>query len=653
MSYIHLDKEALVNLQYSLNREYLRANRHGCYASSTLVQCNTRKYHGLLVTQQPQIDHEWHVLLSTIDETIVENGQSFNLSLRRYQHGNYEPRGHKYIEDYNTEPIPKITYRVADSVLTKELILAQDENRIYIKYTLIESATAIDLVLRPFLAFRGRHSLAKANTYINKKFEACDNGNSWQLYENYDRLYLQLSKKQTFTAVPDWYYNVEYLEELERGYDFLEDLYAPGYFTISLKKGESVIFAAGSSEAKATGFSKKFTAEVAKRTPRKSFENCLINAAQQFIINKPDEANVIAGYPWFGVWGRDTFISLPGLTVATQDSELFEKVIQTQLKTLRDGLFHNTNNSYNSADAPLWFFWTLQNMNGSLADIFDASRTSLPAIWANYGEAMTHILTHFKNGTLYNIAMHENGLIWQGEEGKAVTWMDAVTDGKPITPRYGYAVEINALWYNAVQFALSCAKAANDLAFLADWHALPTRIEKSFNEVFWDDSRRTLADLATHSNRDFVVRPNMVFATSLPFSPISDEQKKAVLEKIKAELLTPRGLRSIAPTDPRYIGHYRGNQAARDAAYHNGTVWAWLTGHFVEGWLRLHGRSALAFAEKQYGQFENCMTEHGISTISEIFDGDPPHTPRGAISQAWSVAEVLRMGWLIEQYKVS
>ncbi len=653
MSYIHLDKEALVNLQYSMTREYIRANRHGCYASSTLIQCNTRKYHGLLVAQQPRIDHEWHVLLSNIDETILQHGQSFNLSLRRYQYGNYEPRGHKYIEDYNTEPIPKLTYRVADNILTKELILAQDENRIYIKYTLVEANKPIDLVLRPFLAFRGRHSLAKANTYVNKKYEPCDNGNSWQLYENYDRLFLQCSKKQAFTAVPDWYYNVEYLEELERGYEFLEDLYAPGYFTINLKKGESVIFAAGTSEAKVNGFSKKFASEVKKRTPRKSFENCLINAAQQFIIDKSEEANVIAGYPWFGVWGRDTFISLPGLTVATQDSALFEKVLQTQLRTLKDGLFHNTNGAYNSADAPLWFFWSLQNMNGSIADIFKHSDIGLPSIWQRYGKAMQHILYAFRKGTHYNIAMHENGLIWQGEDGVALTWMDAVINGQPVTPRQGFAVEINALWYNAIEFALSCAKAANDLTFINDWYQLPQKIASSFNEVFWDDARRTLADIATHSNRDFTVRPNMVFATSLPFSPINDEKKKLILDRIKAELLTPRGLRTIAPTDSRYIGHYSGNQVQRDTAYHNGTVWPWLSGHFIEGWLRLHGRSGLAFAEKQYAQFEACMTEHGISTISEIFDGDPPHTPRGAISQAWSVAEVLRMGWLIEQYKIS
>jgi predicted glycogen debranching enzyme len=675
MSYLHLDKSQLINLNYSLSREYLRANRNGAYASSTLVQCNTRKYHGLLVVPQPQIDHEWHVLLSNLDETIVQKGQSFNLALRRYQHGNYSPRGHKYIADFDVEPIPKVTYRIANAVLTKEMILMHNENRILVRYTLVDCTEPTTLQLRPFMAFRGRHSLAKANTYINKKYTTCENGATWQLYENYEALSLQISKKNDFTAVPDWYYNVEYTEELERGYDFLEDLYAPGFFEIQLKKGESIVFSAGTTPTNAKALNTIFDQEVAARTPRASFENCLINAAQQFVISSPPqsppkgeasagsheketlikvpssggdlgEAFIIAGFPWFGSWGRDTFLSLPGLTLATQNADLYEQVLATQIGLLKDGLFPNTAGVNNSADAPLWFFWSVQK----LQEMFRLQYNDA-IIWDKYGAAFRQILTAFRKGTHYNIGMHENGLIWQGADGFALTWMDAVTNGAPITPRTGHAVEINALWYNAVCYALQCAKAANDTAFANEWQDLPAHIAQNFVAVFWNDRLKYCNDFVNHDTANAAVRPNMVFATSLPFSPLSEEQKHGVLERIKSELVTPRGLRSLAPKNALYKGHYFGDQAKRDTAYHNGTVWAWLSGHFAEGYLRLYGKSGVHYIENLYKNFEGCMDEHCISTISEIFDGDPPHTPRGAISQAWSVAEVLRMGYLIETYK--
>lgn len=673
MSYLHLDKTQLTNLNYSLQREYVRANRTGAYASSTLVNCHTRKYHGLLVVQQPQIDHEWHVLLSNVDETIVQGGQSFNLALRRYQFGHYNPRGHKYIDDFSVEPIPKLTYRIADTVLSKEIILMQNENRILIRYTIEDAAAPVALQLRPFMAFRGRHSLAKANTYINKKYRVCDSGATWKLYDNYDALSLQISKRHEFTPVPDWYYGVEYTEELERGYDYLEDLFAPGVFEIALKKGESVVFSAGTTPTESKKLAAAFTQEVKGRTPRTSFENCLINAAQQFVsLSQPlpkeggsptlppprggetpllreglGEAFILAGYPWFGSWGRDTFLSLPGLTIATQDVALYETVLDTQIALLRDGLFPNTAGVDNSADAPLWFFWSVQK----LQEMFRFN-TSDAEIWLKYGAPMQEILNAYRNGTHYNIAMHENGLVWQGADGFALTWMDAVTDGKPVTQRAGFAVEINALWYNAVQYALACAKAANDVAFVENWAAMPSKIADSFVATFWDAQKNYCADYVNGDIKDLSVRPNMVFATSLPFSPLHEEQKHGVLTRIQSELVTPRGLRSLAPKNPLYKGHYFGNEAERNRSYHNGSVWAWLSGHFAEAYLKLYGKSGLHFIEKLYQNFEGCMIEHGISTISEIFDGDPPHTPRGSISQAWSVAEVLRMGYMVETAKV-
>ena len=513
---MHIEKEQLVNLAYSLQREYLATNALGSYAQSTLANCATRKYHGLLVVQQPQIDHEWHVLLHSIDETIVQKDYEFNLALRRYEGGNYEPRGHKYLVDFTSVPVPTFTYRVADCIIKKEIVLANDENRVLIRYTVLDAPQPLTLILRPFLSFRGRHGLSAANTYINKKYTACDNGATWQLYEKYDELHLQTSRKADYTPVPDWYYNVEYTREIERGYAATEDLFAPGAFEVSLKKGDVLVVAAGTTEAKSSNLKKQFEQALARfpkavDTPQAALQR----AANQFIIATPTEANIVAGYPWFGTWGRDTFVSTAGLLTATGQPELFDKIMATQLANLKDGLFHNTNGSYNSVDAPLWFVNAIQQRTREpFADLFREANLPFSAamMWEQYGAPIRHILDNFRQGTHYNIMMHENGLISQGADGIALTWMDAIDGNEAVTPRRGYAVEINALWYNAVCFALEAARAANDTDFVAAYAELPALIKASFVDQFWDNSRNYLADVVLDGHRDFAVRPNMVFA---------------------------------------------------------------------------------------------------------------------------------------------
>ena len=647
MSYIKFDRSQLVNLEYSLDRELLRANRAGSYASSTIINCNTRKYHGMLVAPQPGIDNENHVLLSCLDESVIQMDAEFNLGIHNYPGGIYNPKGHRYIVDFETEPIPRQTYKVGGVLLTKEMIFSSTEDRMIIKYTLEDAHSPTKLRLKPFLAFRNVHQLSHENIFADKKYEKVPNGIKVRMYQGYTDLFMQLSVKNEYTHVPTWYYNIEYRKEMERGYDFQEDLYVPGFFEVEIKKGESIYFHAGTKEINPVSLKRAYSAELLKRIPRNNFENCLINAAQQFIVKRGNKTEITAGFPWFGRWGRDTFIALPGLTLLTGEVKTCKAVIDTMIADLNGPLFPNvgsgSSSSYNSVDTSLWFFWALQQ--------YGEFSNSQKDIWPEYGKKMKLILDGYRKGTLYNIKMLENGLLYAGEPGKALTWMDAIVHGKPVTPRIGLAVEVNALWYNAIMFSLEVAKLAKDSAFISKWTKIAEQIPPAFLKTFWNEEKGFLADYVDGEYKDWSVRPNMIFAASLPFSPVDEEIRKQVLSVVKRELLTSRGLRTLTPKNPAYKGAYFGNQADRDLAYHQGTVWPWLLGHFAEGYLKLHGGSGLSFIKSLYKGFEPVMTEHGIGTISEIYEGDPPHIARGAISQAWSVAELLRINWLIKQYE--
>ncbi len=647
MSYINFDKNQLVNLEYSLSREIIRSNRAGSYASSTIINCNTRKYHGMLVTLQPGIDNENHVLLSSLDETIIQREADFNLSIHKYPGGVYNPKGHKYVTDFVTEPIPKLTYRVGGVVLTKEMIFTTSEDRMIIKYTLEDAHSSTKLRLRPFLAFRNVHRLSKQNIFVEKKYEKIGNGIKVRMYLGYTDLFLQISRTNDYTHVPEWYYNIEYQEEMERGYEYQEDLYVPGYFECEIAKGESIYFSAGISEINPSGIKRAYNLELKKRIPRNNFENCLFNSAHQFIVKKGSKVEIIAGFPWFGRWGRDTFISLPGLTLVTGEYKTCKSVIDSMIADLKGPLFPNLgsggNSAYNSVDASLWFFWALQQ--------YAEFTKTQDQIWKEYGKKMKLILEGYRAGTQFNIHMDENGLIYAGEPGKALTWMDAIVHGKPVTPRIGFAVEINALWYNAVCFSIEMAKLGGNKAFVKAWTPIRDRIPDAFIQTFWNPAKKYLADYVNGDYKDWSERPNMVFVTSLPYSPVNEDICKDVLNTVKQELLTPRGLRTLSPKNPIYKGTYYGDQAQRDLAYHQGTVWPWLLGHFTEGYLKIYGKTGLPFIKALYQGFEPVMTENGIGTISEIYDGDPPHTARGAISQAWSVAELLRIHWLIKKYE--
>ncbi|HPO39578.1 MAG TPA: amylo-alpha-1,6-glucosidase [Bacteroidales bacterium] len=643
MGYIKFDKAHVVNLEYSLTREILRNNRAGSYSSTTIVGCNTRKYHGWLVCPVDAMGGERHVLLSSVDSTVVSNGQSFNTGIHKYQGDHYSPKGHKYVEDFDIQDIPGMTFRVGNVILKQERILVHYEEQLLIRYTIIDTDEPIKLQLRPFLAFRSIHQLTRANMWANTRTEPVPHGVKIRMYDGFPYLHMQLSCKAEFVPVPDWYYGVEYVEEQKRGYDYSEDLFVPGFFEMTASKGDVIVFSVSTREEKYAGLKAKFNRTIATKIPRSNFGNCLRNAAQQFIEKRGNDTNIIAGYHWFGSWGRDTFIALPGLALARESEDLYAAVLDTQVRRMKGGLFpnmgDNDNPAFNSVDAPLWFFQALWNYGLDLKET-----------WQRYGSAMKDVLNAYRAGTSFGIHMRGNGLIYSGAPGKALTWMDAVVEGVPVTPREGYAVEINALWYNAVCYSLDCARGARDRAFVKEWEKLPELISSSFIETFWDDEQGYLADYVKDGEkRNMQVRPNMVIATSLPYSMLTLDQMKSILDIANRVLVTPRGLRSLSPSDEEYKGIYSGDQATRDRAYHQGTVWPWLLGPFCDGWLRVYGEGGVSRVRKLIMGFEETLTEAGISTISEIFDGDPPHSPRGAISQAWSVGEILRIFTLLEK----
>lgn len=648
MKYLEFDKESLVNLEYSLNREILSTNRAGGYFSTTIVLCNTRKYHGLMVIPLDEFDGENHVLLSSVDDTVIQHEQAFNLGIHRYP-SIYEPRGHKYIIDFSYEPTPKVTYRVGGVILEKELLFVHNEEQILIRYTLKDAHSPTKLRFKPFLAFRNAHKLSKANMWADTHYTEIDNGVKYKLYKGFPYLHLQTNKKAEFIASPDWYYNIEYKEEVWRGYEGHEDLFVPGYFELSIKKGESVILSASTTEQNPAMLTKKFKAEIEQRPAKDCFQKCLFNAANQFIVGKGKHTEIIAGFPWFGRWGRDTFIALPGLTLCNNNPKTCKDVLDTMSNELKDGLFPNVGKhsaaAFNSVDAPLWYFWAIQQ--------YALHTNDRVQVWKDYGKKMKQILTTYRNGLPFNIKMHSNSLIWAGEKGFALTWMDAVVCGKPVTPRIGYPVEINALWYNAIMFTLELAAHNRDTKFTKEWEPIASMAKENFTKTFWNDTLGYLADYVDDDGQNMLVRPNQIFAASLPYTMLTDEMKRSIINTIERELLTAKGLRTLTPKNSGYQGIYEGDQAKRDSAYHQGTVWPWLSGHFIEAYLSVDPQAALIVARKLVEGLKEEVNRYGICSISEIFDGDPPQRPRGAISQAWSVAETLRIIRLIEQQEKS
>ena len=637
MSYLRFEKAVMTNLEESLRRELLRTNRSGAYACSTIVDCNTRKYHGLLVVPVPELDDENHVLLSSLDVTVVQHGAEFNLGLHKYQGNNYSPKGHKYIREFDCDKVPTTIYRVGGVVLKKEVVFQHYEDRILLRYTLVDGHSATTLRFRPFMAFRSVRQFTHENSTASRAYDEVDNGIRTCMYAGYPYLYMQFSKKNEFIFNPDWYRGIEYPKEQERGYASNEDLYVPGYFEMPIKKGESIVFSASTSEIKTGKLSKLFEEEVESRAPRDNFCHCLVNAAHQFHIReKNDDRYLLAGYPWFKCRARDTFISLPGLTLAIDEQDYFEFVMKTASKALREFMAGKpvTGKIYeiDQPDVPLWAIWSIQQY---------AKFAGKERCTEMYGQLLEEIIHYIIDGNHPNLRLDDNGLLYSDGRDKAITWMNSTAYGRPVVPRSGYIVEFNALWYNALKFCASIASGNGREREAADLEELAKVCGESFVGTFLNEYGY-LYDYVDGNMVDWSVRPNMIFPVAFDYSPLSKEQKRSVLDICTRELLTPKGLRSLSPKSGGYNPMYVGPQTQRDYAYHQGTAWPWLGGFYMEACLKLYKNTRLSFIERQMVGYEDEMNYHALGSISELFDGNPPFHGRGAMSFAMNVAEVLR-----------
>ena len=641
MSGLTFDKRELGNLEYSLDREVLATDRRGGYMSTTIVGCNTRKYHGLMVAPIDQSDRTY-VLLSSLDETVIQHDQSFNLALHRFN-GSYEPRGHKYITDFEYTPTPTITYRVGGVILRKELLWIHKRTQLMIRYTLVDAHSDTTLRLRPLLAFRDKHALSKANMEADGRAYPVPYGVKCKLYDGFPWLYMQLSKEDAeFVPAPDWYYNFEYHKELARGYEGHEDLLTTGYFEFKIKKGESVIFSAATDlMASPETISAVYEASIARRTHKIDFLSCLRHSARQFVIRRPENrTEVIAGYPWFGPLTRDTFIALPGLTLTQGYKEDCMDALDTLVGDMQNGDFAGSGSARVAADAPLWFFFTLQNLEKHIG---------AKELWAKYGDAMKSVLEAYRRGHGEEVKLHDNGLIWASAE-RPLTWMGTIVDGNAVTPRRGYPVELQALWYNAVSYTLALAKKQGDKAFVAEWKDMPERTKSSFLSRFWL-SEDYLADYVNDDEINKFIRPNMVVAAGLDYTMLDDEKRVRVLQTAKEHLLTPRGLRTLSPRNMLYKSNYNEDQRSQDLASRNGSAWVAPLLFYVKACFAIGSEKYLSDARAILDGFDAELQTKCVGSISERFEGDPPHNPRGSVSHATSVAGLLHINELIESYE--
>jgi predicted glycogen debranching enzyme len=591
------------------------------------------------------LDKDNHVILSSLDATVIQHGAEFNLGLHQYDNNHFSPNGHKYIREYDVDTNARTLYRVGGVILAKEKLFSTFENRILIKYTLLDAHSPTTLRFRPLMAFRNVNDLTVENGQVNRNYSEITNGIKTCMYGGYPDLYMQFGKPPAFVFQPLWNKNIEYLKEMERGYPYKEDLYVPGYFELEIEKGESVYFSGGDTFIEPSVLAQKFKEEQDGRTPRNSFYNCLKNAAQQF-YHRPNEndAYLIAGFPWFKVRARDLFIALPGSTLSIDDPVRFEKIARTAIPALRnfmkDGSLDPVITDIDLPDVLLWASWAFQQY---------AKSQGADKCHALYGELIQDIIDYIKENNHPNLLLEENGLLYSDGKEKAITWMNSTSEGKPIVPRSGYIVEFNALWYNLLKFGSEIAKQNDDVERAEALEKMASRTGRSFLETFVN-GYGYLFDYIDGSYVNWSVRPNMLFTISLDYSPLDRQQKRAVLNIVTKELLTPKGVRTLSPKSEGYRPYYVGPQKERDLAYHQGTAWPWLLGVYLEAYLRLYQMSGISFVERMLIGLEDEMGRHCIGTLSELFDGNPPFQSRGAISFAMNVAAILRVLKLLENY---
>ena len=646
MSYLNFDKTLLVNLERSLSKEMIRTNRAGAYNSTTLVDCNTRKYHGQLVLPLPELSDDNYVLLSSLDETVIQHGAEFNLGLHKYGYNTYYPNGHKYIREFDCIVISKTTYRVGGVVLTKERMLVSFEPRVLIKYTLVESGSPTTLRLRPFLAFRSVNELTHENSRANTDMMEVANGRANQMYPEFPHLFMQFSKNAEYHHEPSWYKNIEYQKEEERGFEFKEDLLVPGYFEVPMKKGESIIFSAGITEINPKTLKPIWTKEMNRRISRDDMFSCLKNSAAQFYKREGDRCYLLAGYPWYHASAREEFFATPSCTLDIDRPEYWDAIIDKtaigEVRTFMDqqmnrcmGVESLQNDSLrlrgmDEPDALLWLIRAFQKYAHKYT-IEDAAK--------KYGTLCVEIIDFYRKQRHPRAFIHSNGLLWVDGKDRPATWMNAVENNRPITPRTGYVVEINALWYNAMCFTAELLRilGKEQAADLMEYQSCLMR--DSYVQIFWNGIY--LDDFVTEDYHDKEVRPNQIWAVALPYSPLDKKQRKAVVDICTKELLTPRGLRTLSPKSGGYRPEYIGGQLERDRNYHNGPIWPWTIAAYARAYMSVYSKSGLSFMQRLLVGYEAEMAELCIGTLNELYDGNPPYRGHGGMSYAPSVAAVI------------
>lgn len=639
----------MTNLQSSLFKEFLITSRSGAYCSTSLVGCNIRKYHGLLVAPVAQIDGENHVFISSLDETVVQHGAEFNLGLHKYQGENYSPKGNKYIQTFEWTKNPTWIYRIGGVLLKKEIVYGVHDSRLYIRYTLLEAHSPTTLRLKPFLAFRNVRHWTHANDAANKGYENISDGIRMKLYEGYPYLNMQLTSKDAqFHYDPNWYMGLEYPKERERGYDSVEDLLVPGYFEMPITKEQPIIFSASVSEAIDTEqLEAMMNQEIEPRLPLDSFYHCLMHAAHQFKYIDHEETYALAGYHWFKSRARDLFISLPGLTLAIEEYNEYDNYMATAQKAVEAFMAGKPCDlkiyEIEQPDVLLWATYCLQQY---------AKYTSKNKFIKKYGAFYQSIMRFIREDRHENLHPHENGLLYSHGKDKAITWMNATIDGRPIVPRSGYIVEFNALWYNALKFYEEILPdLQHDADELIEVAQQAERCGVSFKQTFLNE-HGYLLDYVDGQMMDWSVRPNQIFALALDYSPLDKRECKGVLDICTKELVTPKGIRSLSPKSGGYTPMYVGQQRQRDYAYHNGTAWPWLTSFYLAAYLKVYKISGINYIERQLIGYEEELFYHCVGTIPEVFDGNPSFSGRGAVSFAMNVAGILVAIRLLEKYRM-
>jgi predicted glycogen debranching enzyme len=639
------DKEILHNYQESARHEWLEANGLGGWASSSIIGCNTRRYHGLLVAAiVPPADRM--ALVSKLEETIVTPLGRFELGVNNYG-GVIHPHGNEYQTSFTRDLFPQFMYELAGIKLKKTIAMAHGENTTLVIYDVIRADQPFVLELLPLFSVRGYHGLMRANDAVHRDANFSGGVFKAKLYDGTPDIFIKVPGSE-YHHSPNWYFHFNYDIEKYRGLDFVEDLFTHGNFSISLKQGDSLGIIISTDDPTEKNAHELFRKEKSRKIgllKEKAGDETLrqlVLAADQFIVKRDqDLKTVIAGYHWFADWGRDTMISLPGLCLSTGRFTDAKKILAAFAKTVSQGMLPNRFQDngeppeYNNVDGTLWYFIAIYKYFQATGDKEFVLQELLPVL--------REIIQWHVKGTRYDIHVTEDGLLYSGHGGVQLTWMDSKIGDWVVTPRTGKAVEINALWYNALLIYASFLDLNGEHDEAVEINQRAKLVKESFNDQFWNSGKGYLYDVINGSEREDRVRPNQLFAISLPFALIENERAKSVLKIVTEKLYTPVGLRSLSADDPSYVSCYEGDSFKRDSCYHQGTVWSWLLGAYVDAIMKVATKGGRDQARSVIQSFAYHLNEGCIGSVAEIFDADAPHSPKGCAAQAWGVAEILRV----------